>query len=412
MHSLPLTETVTPAEQAELVELVRNCAASGTAVYPIGGATALDYGMPARRSGTGLNVTGLSRIIDYPAQDMTITVEAGIRMPQLQVALAAQGQTLPIDVPDHEAATLGGMIATDTSGPRRLGQGTLRDYVIGISAVDGRGTPFKAGGRVVKNVAGYDFCKLLIGSLGTLGVITQITLKVKPVVKQSIFMVAELHNAEQADILLTELSRSEVPAQAIELLIGPAWRNDPLLGDLPPHAYGHLAVLLEGTTPEVDWMTKTIAEQWHKHTLSQRTLSPQQSGELLARITQFPASGDAEMVLRASVRPSRLLSYIELVRQIDPQASIQSHAGNGILHIRFPTFKSQHVSRDLIGQLQPVARQDGGSAIVLRSAFANELTRQATWGHLGDSVMLMQRVKQQFDPQGILNPDRFVFTSS
>src|SRR5690606_32325083 len=119
----------------------------------------------------------LNRVIDYPARDMTITVEAGITWEQLEAELAKEGQWLPVDVARAEAATVGGAIACNTSGPRRFGYGTLRDYVIGIHAVDGQGMQFKGGGRVVKNVAGYDFCKLLTGSFGTLAVITQVTLK-------------------------------------------------------------------------------------------------------------------------------------------------------------------------------------------------------------------------------------------
>ena len=111
-------------------------------------------------------------MIDYPARDMTITVQAGITLGRLQDLLAAENQRLPIDVPRADRATLGGGLAVNVSGPRRFGCGTLRDYVIGISIVNDEGQEIKAGGRVVKNVAGYDLCKLHVGALGTLGVIT------------------------------------------------------------------------------------------------------------------------------------------------------------------------------------------------------------------------------------------------
>src|SRR6478736_5589529 len=116
----------------------------------------------------------------YPARDMTITVQAGVTIAQLQDTLKAEGQQLPVDVPFPDRATLGGAVATNASGPRRFGHGTLRDYVIGITVVNDQGKEVKGGGRVVKNVAGYDFMKLYTGSLGTLGVIAQLTLKVKP----------------------------------------------------------------------------------------------------------------------------------------------------------------------------------------------------------------------------------------
>src|SRR5207253_9213768 len=126
------------------------------------------------------DLRGLAEVIDYPARDMTITVQAGITLARLQALLATEKQRLPVDVPHPDRATLGGALATNASGPRRLGFGTLRDYVIGMTVVNDEGQEVKAGGRVVKNVAGYDLCKLHVGALGTLGVISQATLKLRP----------------------------------------------------------------------------------------------------------------------------------------------------------------------------------------------------------------------------------------
>src|SRR5688572_16099651 len=140
----------------------------------------LHLGLPPMKPGAAVDLRGLDRVIDYPARDMTITVQAGITIARLRDVLKAEGQQLPVDVPFPDRATLGGAVATNASGPRRFGHGTLRDYVIGISVINDRGEEVKGGGRVVKNVAGYDLMKLYTGSLGTLGVITQLTLKVKP----------------------------------------------------------------------------------------------------------------------------------------------------------------------------------------------------------------------------------------
>ncbi|HJT77552.1 MAG TPA: FAD-binding oxidoreductase, partial [Gemmataceae bacterium] len=169
-----------PPSVPELGDLVRRAAAQGQALYPLGGRTMLGLGLPPARPGLGVDLRALDQVIDYPARDMTITVRAGIPLARLAEILAAENQRLPIDVPRADRATLGGALATNASGPRRLGFGTLRDYVIGLSAVNDEGQETKAGGRVVKNVAGYDLCKLFIGSLGTLGVITQATLKLRP----------------------------------------------------------------------------------------------------------------------------------------------------------------------------------------------------------------------------------------
>ena len=166
---------------------------------------------PPTRDGLQLDLTGSRTIVDYTPRDMTILVEAGVRMADLAATLAAEGQQLPIDVPRAAEATLGGVVATNWTGPRRLGYGTIRDYVIGIHAVDGRGVAFKGGGRVVKNVAGYDFCKLLTGSLGTLGVITQLALKVKPLPEQSATVVAACPDLAVAETILGRLVNLAAP---------------------------------------------------------------------------------------------------------------------------------------------------------------------------------------------------------
>src|SRR3569833_3214879 len=179
-HSSFITHHSEPATQSELADVIQHAHASSTPIYPIGGGTTEGFGAVPKRAGWGRSLSQLNGIVDYAARDMTITVESGITMQAIADVLSAERQRLPIDTADAWGATLGGVIAANANGPRRFGCGTIRDYVIGISAVDGRGTAFKAGGRVVKNVAGYDFCKLLTGSLGTLGVITQVTLRLKP----------------------------------------------------------------------------------------------------------------------------------------------------------------------------------------------------------------------------------------
>ncbi|MCA9268321.1 MAG: FAD-binding oxidoreductase, partial [Planctomycetales bacterium] len=252
--TLPIRETILPTGQEEVAAAVRSAAADATAVYPIGGATSLDFGLPAKREGVGLSLAAMNRVVDYPARDMTITVEAGMAIADLANTLAEHRQFLPFDVPHAEIATIGGVVATNWNGPRRYGYGAVRDHVIGVHAVDGTGRAFKGGGRVVKNVAGYDFCKLLTGSLGTLGVVTQVTLKLKPMPPRSAFLAAAVRNLEQAENLLAALSRSSVTPVAIELLAGPRWRDDPhvgpLLGESEQRRYV-LAVALEGTESEV-----------------------------------------------------------------------------------------------------------------------------------------------------------------
>jgi glycolate oxidase FAD binding subunit len=406
---LPLSDTLTPADQAELAQIVREAFTDGMPIYPIGGGTSLNFGLPARDPGHGLSLQGLKRIIDYPARDMTITVEAGITLDLLSAILAKEKQRLPIDLPDAHRATLGGIIATNTSGARRYANGTLRDYVIGISAVDGRGIPFHGGGRVVKNVAGYDFCKLLTGSVGTLGVITQLTLRVKPVPESSRFVACRARNWETAERLLEGLVTTQTMPAAIELLAGPAWSNDPTLGSLPDRGSAHLAVGLEGNSDEVEWMCDALWNEWRRAGVAAEIVAEDQTAGLWMRLAQFPVAGSYPVVIKAALRPSRVVEFLQLLERLDPDCSLQAHAGNGVVIARMTQFGEGGLSKMLVGRLQPFATERGGHVIVMSCATPAELTHQCWFGAVGESILVMEEIKRQFDPKDLLNRGRFVY---
>jgi glycolate oxidase FAD binding subunit len=402
---LPLTETLTPADQAEAAALVRQAYEDETPIYPIGGGTAIEFGLPTRLPGLGLSLAGLNRVVDYPARDMTITVEAGIRMAELIARLADAGQRLPVEAAQTEAATLGGLVATNFSGPRRYGHGTIRDYVIGISAIDGRGTPFKGGGRVVKNVAGYDFCKLLCGSLGTLAVITQVTLKVKPLAEATAFLSCEVADLAQAEPLLAALVQSQTTPVAIELAAGPLWQAEPV-------SAGNAARLLvgfEGSAAEVDWQLAELRREWQTQDAPGVVEHAGKTAtSIWSQLTQFACANDAGLVVKANVLPSATTRFMQLCRELDPQVSLLAHAGNGIVLASFPEFSPADTSNWLIKRLQPAVVAASGNLVVWSCA-GGELTRQAVWGVTRDDAEVMRAVKRQFDPRGLLNPGRFVY---
>ncbi len=408
---LPLRDTIAPAQQGELVVAVQRAFAEETPVYPIGGGTSLDFGLPAADEGIALQLSGLDRVIDYPARDMTITVEAGMTMTRLAETLAAEGQRLPVDVPDPDRATLGGVIATNTSGPRRYGQGTMRDYVIGISAVDGRGVLFKGGGRVVKNVAGYDFCKLLTGSLGTLGIISQVTLKVRPVPRASRLLATPVNGWNEGRQRLEALASGAARPVAIEWLIGPAWSDDPALVSAAEGTCGRLVVGLEGTVDEVDWMEQELNRHWDElGAAAWSTIVDDAAPALWRRLTDFPANPDAPLVVKANVAPSYTTSYLQRLQIIDPDCSVQAHAGSGIIVCRFsPTPPAQGYEQIFPLGLVPEATMGQGSVVVLGGRVTRELPPPAIWGKPTTAWKWMTRVKQQFDPKNLLNRGRFVY---
>jgi glycolate oxidase FAD binding subunit len=408
---LPIKTTLAPANQAELAAAVAEAYTSGSAIYPIGGGTSLDFGLPAKTPGSGLSLLGLKRIVDYPARDMTVTVEAGVTLKTLADLLAKEGQRLPLGIPLADKATVGGVVATNWNGPQRYGCGTVRDYVIGISAVDGRGMNFKGGGRVVKNVAGYDFCKLLTGSLGTLGVITQVTFKVRPLTEQCTLMACAVETTLQAEKLLAALVTSATNPVAIELLAGPAWDSEPALRTLagasgPEKLY--LVVGFEGSAVEVEWMTGRLHDEWCELGI-EAPITIGDAADFWKKLVDFPAAGNSPLVLKASLVPSGVTLFIDALRMLDPHASIQSHAGSGIVIARLSAFPQEGLSRALVGNLQPAAAAQHGSLLVLSNPSGSEMTHQSAWGGLDAPFALMSAVKQKFDPKNILNPGRFVY---
>jgi len=381
-----------PATVADLCRLVKNAAATGQGVYPVGGRTMLDIGLPPIKPGIALNTTALNQVIDYPARDMTITVQAGITMARLQETLAAEGQWLPVDVPDPEHATLGGAIALNISGPRRFGYGTLRDYVIGISFVTDDGDEVKAGGRVVKNVAGYDLMKLQVGAVGTLGVITQLTLKVKPKPTESLLVTFHCETADLGRILdLLHASRSR-PC-AVELLNRAAWQA----GGINPLDYPSewvLAVGLEEKEATIDWQLATLVAELNSASVGNHAeISGLSATRVWRVLTDLQARPESKLIWKANVLPSKAA---ELAHALSRKESDLIHAEglNGIIWV--------HSAEGSRFEPPPIA---GANFTVRRcpTAWKKDLP---VWGRPTNDRDLMRRVKQTLDPRNVFNPGR------
>jgi len=413
---LPITDTIRPTDQAAVVEAVQSARQSATPIYPIGGGTRLDYGVTPKRPGLGLSLEGLNRVVDYPARDLTITVEAGVTVAELNRRLASERQRLPVDVPQADRATLGGAVATGESGPRRYLWGTLRDYVIGIEAVDGRGTTFSGGGRVVKNAAGYNLCRLLTGSLGTLGVMTQVTLMVKPMPETSALVACDAADLDTAEKLLAELVHTETLPAAVELLVGEAWRDDPVLATESGAAAARLVVGFEGTSAEVDWMVEHLPTEWQRVAgVSATEIRGDAALRVWSRLTEFPALGaaagdDGQLVVEINVLPGATVEFIRLLGQVDPGCSIQAHAGDGVLRARL-TGEPNEMAAMLSRSVRPAVGEAGGAMVVAASPRGADLSQTDVWGPPGREAAVLQAIKSGFDPDGILNPDRFVYAN-
>ncbi|MCC6127206.1 MAG: FAD-binding oxidoreductase [Pirellulales bacterium] len=365
--------------------------------------------------GIVLSLEKLNRLVDHAADDMTVTVEAGMTFAELSKILAAKNQRLPIDVFQPEKATLGGLVAVNQAGPRQFGYGTIKDYLLGFTAVDGAGTIFHGGGRVVKNAAGYNMTRLMAGSLGTLGILTQLTFMVRPLPEMSAVASCELSNPETAEKLLADLNRSQVRPVAVELVqvlgTGPFFGEktqfvDKLQAenmDLSPSApRTSFYVGFEGTAAEVRWMLDTLQAEWNAVGVSSlKTVTEEAAEKIWHILAGF--SADA----RIAVWPSQVVELIAALREKFPDCSIQSHALSGIVLVEGGRGKAE--GGDFYRQLRTTAEAFGGKMTVLRYPDKVELLREDVWGPPPDGFSVMRSLKERFDPHNILNRGRYIF---
>ena len=400
----PASFTERPESEDALRAAVVARVAQGLALYPQGGRTALDYGGIPRAPGAAFDTRALHQVIDYPAADMTITVQAGITMQALRAVLAEKQQRLLVDAPQSERATLGAVYATNTSGPRRFGAGRPRDQIIGVSFVTADGAVVKGGGRVVKNVAGYDFPKLLTGSLGTLGIITQLTLKVRPIPEASALVWASFSNSADLGGILDRLNTSASRPIALELLNPSGARQAGLALGLPVEGWV-LAIGFEDNTASVTWQVDRLRDELGRAEVEVR--QGQDTEPLWSALIEFAAAELGPVSFTANLRPSSVAAF---VAGLDPgRWAVQAHAGNGIVrgHALGP------VDRDALApeldRLRAQAVQGGGNLILPRCPTAWKAALRV-WGEPRPDWALAERVKHTFDPKGVMNPGRFVGT--
>lgn len=421
-----------PASQAELRRFVKeNDAGDRNPVYPVGGRTSLQFdlapgghghrpqvgpeggrtgGQPPP-AGTLLSTSRLAQTVDYPAADMTITVEAGMRIDDLACRLRESNQQLPIDVAQSNRATLGGVVATNTAGPRRYGLGTIRDYVIGVSAVDARGRLFHAGGRVVKNVAGYDLCKLLVGSMGTLAVITQLTLKLRPLPESTAILWASFNKIREIDAALERLLTSAARPVALEVLNPDAARLVAAESrQQMPNSSLVLAIGVEGTRRECSWQVETLKrELFDLDAAAIEVAENEPAVRLLGALTEFQTASDDPVTFQANLLPSRTMEFVD--RATASGVAAAAHAGDGIVIGHLPDeVTTIGQAEAILDPLRNLARRSRGNMIVLNCE-AEWMPSLPIFGLPEPAHPLFERLKQTLDPHNVLNPGRFVSAS-
>ena len=384
--------TERPTSVDEAAELLRG--SSGPLLF-CGGRSKLDWGGRPQEPALLVETTGLARLVRHEPADLTVAVEAGVPLGTLQEALSAAGQWLAIDPPSEQAgATVGGLLATGDSGPRRLRYGAMRDLVIGVTLVLADGTVAHAGGHVIKNVAGYDLSKLVCGSLGTLGLVAEVVLRLHPI-------------PETGATLLVPAPVEQATTAALRLLASPL---EPSAVDWTPSgSTGRLAVRFEGSAAGVESQANAAADLLREVGLdAPGQLRDAEEDELWRGVRAAFAAGPTSTVANAGTLPSSTPQVAGALREAGDRAGVQtglaSHCALG-LHTASFHGPAEAVAaafstwRDAVLAL--------GGSVLLRERPAEVDAAVDALGPPPSSVGLLRALKARLDPDGRCAPGRF-----
>jgi glycolate oxidase FAD binding subunit len=379
-----------PGSESELAEAFRLVSEAGLTVTPRGGGTKMSWGNPPSRADIVVSMARMNEITEHAWADLTVSVGAGCTIQTLQETLAQHGQRLALDPLWPEKATVGGVLSTNDSGALRLRFGSLRDLVIGVTLALPDGTLASSGGKVVKNVAGYDLPKLATGAFGTLGIITRAVFRLHPLPRNSRSFSVSARDNTAARQLVHSIQNSKLAHTALQ-------------ARLENEATPIVDVLFEGTEAgleaqaaqlkdlaETASLAEAAREAWNARQDLWSFAKPEEAA--IAKLSVLPAEFDKSVATIAKSAKVRRLGW---------KAVLQA-TGIGFLRL-------EGDPPDLRASLQDLREQFEGSAgslVVLRRPARMALLD--AWGNAGDTLPLMKAVKQQLDPRSILNPGRFV----
>lgn len=409
---------VQPDTREAISEVLRWAASEGLAVMPRGGGTQLSLGNLPRRVDLVLDLSKLNRLLDYQPADLTATVEAGITLDALQRELAPGGKLAPLEAPLPHRATAGGILATSASGPLRHTYGPARDWLIGVSVVGPDGVETRAGGKVVKNVTGYDLNKLYTGSLGTLGIIVEATFKLAPVSAEGGAVVAVFPSLQPGLAASRDLLARVFAPQGVQVVNAPVARRL----SLPVAAVQDEVVVLAHFSGRPRAVRRCIDESARLlqsgGSAGLERLDQEAAAGLLRRLTDLGWSRDTapHLGLRLNVPPNQLAGAVTWPDVAGREAPPGIVADPGFGGVRLLWWRDSDIptlddpaALAIIHRVQERAATGGGSAIVEHCPLSIK-PHIDVWGKAPDPALLelMRRIKHNLDPSGTLNPGRFV----
>jgi glycolate oxidase FAD binding subunit len=391
-----------PESEEEVGGLLRAASEAGLSVLVRGSGSHLYLGEPAGPMGVVVPLTRLNRVVEYEPGDLTMTVQAGMPLGALQRLTQERGQVVPLEPPGPGAATVGGIAATNLSGPRRMRYGSPRDAVIGMRVALTDGQVIKAGGKTVKNVAGYDVSKLFVGSLGTVGAMVEVTLRLLPAPEARAVMVAALESEEAAEAAARAVG-SRLEVASCDIVNEACARR--IRGALPVRVGGGrsaLCVGLEGAREAIERQEREIrgmaSGEWVRR-------DGEEAEDVLRAVRDlaYPAQEGATL-LRASVPMTRTAEVLAEVSSRDGWQGV-ARVGDGQVYVS-PDAEGPEIAAKL-RELRGKAEGWGGYAVLESGSV--ELRREVgVWGEASENMDLMRGLKQSYDPAGVLGCGRFL----
>ena len=409
---------VFPGDLSQFTETMAILEEEGISVVPRGEGTKLDMGSPLSKVEVVLSMARLDRILEYEPADLTVTVEAGIKLSDLQKTLAEQGQFLPLDPPYSATTTIGGTLATNASGPRRLLYGTARDIVLGTKVVRSDGTVVKAGGKVVKNVAGYDMSKLYLGSLGTLGLIAEISLKLRPIPPRRVTLAVSFETISDAAYVVRQILGAPLVLSAMDLFNPSAVQY--LKRALSGYDDFALLVSVEDVEEAVQVQLNRLQEICTQgKAIKTDVLSDDDQEALWRGVDDLPGTAKEDFpdltICKASTRISQIQEVFllseRMMREYNTEVGVAAHAGNGVVRIYLLDIDEDREERlrqalSMVSHIRKYISELGG-ILSVESAPVEIRGDTEVWGIREDTLNLMKQIKAKMDPKGILNPGRF-----
>ena len=410
-----------PGDRQATSEIMQWASSQRIPVFPRGGGTQLALGNVPEEVGLVLDLRQQSRLLDYQPADLTATVEAGITLEQLQRALATDGEFLPLEAPLAEASTIGGILAANTSGPLRYSYRQPRDWLIGISVVGSDGTETKAGGKVVKNVTGYDLNKLYTGSFGTLGVIVEATFKLSPYPTGHGALVARFPGLSEAIAASTKLLRQLFRPQGVQVIDIQAVQSinsNRALLEQPGNGQALALAFFSGRPKAVKRQLEDSTGLFRESGAVEVTAMNEDEGQSLMKgVCDLGWAEDARpyLSIKANVPPLALAGMINRCLQDSPPGlapGVLADPGFGQVRLFWwsgsvSDWLDDGSALQAILKIRGIAREAGGHAVVEFCPLT--LKKQIdVWGDQPGGIEIMHRIKQKFDPLGIMSPGRFV----